>query len=171
MAKQKEFESNGQKYIFQRPPLSYVGKMTDDSKDQNGRLIPEKYYRKIMENVIVSPNVDFSFFDEIEQNKEKTFKPYDTEYTFVYPGAKKIAEMEYDMQDGRGAPSELKTHEQLMKHIIRVDGEEVSFDFFEESDEVGEFFEVIDEAAKFFKDNEFKEVVGEAVAFFRGKKK
>src|SRR5690625_1515362 len=98
MAKRREFKSNGIQYVFQRPPLSYVGKITDDSKD--GRvIIPVKYYKNIMEHVIVSPKVNFAHFDKIEPKKEEKFQLNDIEYTFVYPGAKKIAEMERDMQD------------------------------------------------------------------------
>ena len=169
MSKHKEFESNGQKYIFQRPPLAHIGKMTDDAK-QGGRIVPVKYYKLIMDNVIVSPKTSFKFFDEIEPNKEQTFQPNDIEYTFVYPGAKKCAEMEFDMTDEQGNPSEARIHEQLLAHIIRVDGKPVDFDFFEELDDPSEFFEVIDAAADFFRNNEFKKVMDAAISFFRGKK-
>lgn len=170
MSKKREFKSNGIQYIFQRPPLSYVGKLTDDSKE--GRvIIPVKYYKNIMEHVIVSPKVDFAHFDKIEPNKEKKIELNGVEYTFVYPGAKKVAEIERAMQDDDGSPSEYNIHVQLLEHVIRVDGEKVDFDFFEELDDPTDFFTVIDEATEFFRNNEFKKVIDEAVAFFRGKKK
>ena len=170
MAQKKEFNSNGVQYIFQRPPLSYVGKMTDDSKEGR-RIIPYKYYKNIMEHVIVSPKVDFAHFDQIEPNKEETFELNDIEYTFIYPGAKKISEMEGDMQDDAGNPSEYNTHVQLLEHVIRVDGEKINFEFFEELEDPADFFTVIEKAAEFFKESEFKKVINEAVTFFRGQKK
>lgn len=169
MSKHKEFESNGQKYIFQRPPLSEVGRIADAAK-RNGRIVPVRYYKLIMDNVIVSPKTSFKFFDEIEPNKEQVFQLNDVEYTFVYPGAKKFAEIEFEMLDDQDNPSEAKIHEQLLKHIIRVDGKPVDFEFFEELDDPTEFFDVIDAAADFFRNNEFKKVMIAATAFFRGKK-
>src|SRR5690606_11831938 len=140
------------------------------AKDSNGRTVPEKFYKLMMEHVIVSPRIDFKYFDEIEPNKEKRFKVNETEYTFVYPGAKKFAEIEFDCLDENDVPSEAKTHENLLKHIVRVNGEPVNFDFFEELEDPSEFFEVINAAAKFFVGNEFKQVMNAAISFFRGKK-
>lgn len=167
--KRKEVTINGRHYIFQRPPFSEIGKITDSAKE-NGRVVPLKFYKLMMEHVIVSPKVDFKYFDEIEPNKEKKFKPNDTEYTFVYPGAKRFAEIEFDCLDENDNPSEAKIHEVMLKHIIRVNGEPVDFDFFEALDDSEEFFEVINAAADFFRSNEFKQVMNAAISFFRGKK-
>lgn len=168
--KTKEFTVNGRRYIFQRPPFSEIGRITDAAKDSNGRIVPLKMYKLMMEHVIVSPRVDFRYFDEVEPVKEKKICPNETEYTLVYPGAKKIAEIEYESLDENEVPSEAKIHENLLRHIIRVDGSPVDFEFFENLEDDSEFFIVMDEAADFFRSNEFSQVMKAAISFFRGKK-
>ena len=168
--KTKEFVVNGRRYIFQRPPFSEIGRITDAAKDSNGRLVPMKFYKLMMEHVIVSPRVDFRYFDEIEPVKEKKICPNETEYTLIYPGAKRIAEIEFECLDENDNPSEAKIHELLLKEVIRVNGEPINFDFFEELEDESEFFTVMDEAAEFFRSNEFSQVLKAAAAFFRGKK-
>lgn len=169
MAKQQTFETDNQKYVFQHPGIQFSEQMKDDSRDQNGKFMPHKYYKKIMESVIVEPKVDFSYFDELEGAEEEKVQPDETEYTLVHPGTKTTAEMEYHMMNGKGVPSEVSTKEQLMKHIIKVDGKEVSFKYFDEKGDIEEYNEVIDAASSFFRDTEFKKVMDAAGRFLRGK--
>src|SRR5690625_4137943 len=126
------FETEKGKYIFQHPGIRYSEQMKDDSKDRNGKMMWHRYYEKIMDNVIVEPKVSYEYFDELDGDKEETIKINDTEYQLVYPGTKTLSEMTYHFTDSRGLPSEVNTKEQLMKNIIRVDDNPVSYEFFDE---------------------------------------
>lgn len=169
MAKQHTFKAkSGNEYLFQHPGIRYSEEMKDESKDQNGKFMPHRYYQKIMENVIVKPGVDYAYFDELEGDKEQTLKPFDTEFTLVYPGAKTLSEMAYQFMDGRGQPSIVKTKEGLMKHIIKIDGKPVSFDYFDETGNIEEYNDVTDEASTFYQNTEFQEVMSAARRFLGG---
>lgn len=170
MAKQTEFTTDNATYVFQHPGIQYSEQMKDDATDRSGRLMPHKYYQKIMDNVIVQPAVDNAYFDELEGSKTETFKPDETEYTFVMPENKVKAEMEYQFMGKNGRPSQVNTKEQIMKHIVRVDDEPVSFDFFEELGDPAEYNEVIDAASTFFQNTEFMKVMSAASRFLRGQK-
>lgn len=168
MAKQTTFETDNGKYIFQHPGIRFSEQMKDEAKDQNGKFMPQKYHKKTMENVIVEPKVDYDYFDELEKGKTKTLKPSDTEYTLVYPDTKTISEMQYYFLDGRGRMSELNAKEQFMKHIIKVDENPVTFEFFDELGDIQEYNEVISAAKDFLEDTEFLKVVNAAGDFLRG---
>lgn len=170
MAKQTTFETGKGKYVFQHPGIRFSEQMKDDAKDRNGKFMPDKYYKSIMDNVIVQPGVDYKFFDELEGDKTETIKPNDVEYTLVHPGTKKLSEMEYQFMGEKGIPSEVNIKEQLMKNIIKSNDEPVSFEFFDELGDVEEYQEVM-KAARNFKDNlEFFKVMNAAARFLGGQK-
>ena len=64
MEKQKKYECEGVEYTFQRPPMREVIKIRDRNKNENGDIIEEKYYKELMDHVIVDPKTDWDYWDE-----------------------------------------------------------------------------------------------------------
>lgn len=168
MAKQETFKTQHAEYIFQHPGIRFAEQMKDDAKDRNGKFMPHKYYEQIMKNVVVQPGVDYGYFDELEGEKVEVVESDGSEFELVYPGTKVLSNMAYRFQDGNGLQSQVNTKEELMKHIIRKDGEAVSYDYFDEKGTITQFTEVTDEAAVFFRDTEFQEVMNAARRFLGG---
>lgn len=68
---QKEFkfvDSTGKEttYILQYPGIREAVKIRDRSKNQFGALVEEKYYEELMKHVIVSPKVNWDYWEENE---------------------------------------------------------------------------------------------------------
>lgn len=168
MSKQQTFKTDKQEYLFQHPGIRFSEQMKDEAKDQNGKFMPHKYYEQIMKNVIVQPAVDYAFFDGLEGGNTEVFESGGTEFTFVYPETKVLSQMAYRFLDGKGLPSLVSTKEELMKHIIKLDDEPVTFDYFDKYGTVEQYTKVTDAASEFFQNTEFQEVMNAARRFLNG---
>ena|SRR5690625_1009919 len=168
MSKQIEFKTDNATYIFQHPGIRYVDEMSDKSLDKNNRNMPHRYNELMMENVIVSPAVNYAYFDKLEGDKKEVFEINGRKYEFVNPGAKTLSEMSYHFTDGEGKPSQVKVKEQFMKHIIKYDGEVVSYDFFDELGDIREFNTVIEKSTVFVQNTEFMRVMTACRQFLNG---
>lgn len=168
MAKQQTFKTDNGEYLFQHPGIRYSEQIKDESKDRNGKMMIHKYYEKIMESVIVQPNVNYAYFDDLEGGTEKVITSEGEDFTLVHPGTKKLSEMGYKFLDGKGVPSIVNTKEEVMKNIIRKDDKPVDFDYFDDNGTVTQYTEVTDAGLGFFKDTEFQEVMIAARRFLNG---
>lgn len=62
--KQKSETIGGIDFVFQHPGIRQLLRITDQSKNKDGVLMSETYYKQIMEHVIVAPKTDWDFWDE-----------------------------------------------------------------------------------------------------------
>ena len=72
--KQHKEEINGTEYVFQGVPMRHAVQMRDRAKNKYGILNEENYYAELMKNVIVEPKVDWSYFDDHQEDFEPVLK-------------------------------------------------------------------------------------------------
>lgn len=168
MAKQEVIQVGKNEYLLQHPGIRYSEQMKDDAKDKNGKMQLDKFYQAIMRNVIFEPNVSFKYFDEIDAELTKEVEGDNAVYQLVYPGAKETALMMNRFMDGSGRPSEMRSKEQLLKHIVKIDGEEVTFEYFDKVGGIKDYNLVVSEASDFIQEFEFQKVMAESRRFLTG---
>lgn len=57
-------EASGTEFTFQFPGTKAVQEMLDESKNSFGNVVDTAYNEKLMEKIIVAPQVDWDYWDE-----------------------------------------------------------------------------------------------------------
>ena len=61
---QRTEEINGTKYVFQFPGVRAANEAADRAKNEHGVLMQTKLQEELWKHVVVSPKVDFEYFEE-----------------------------------------------------------------------------------------------------------
>ena len=59
-------EINGVTYVFQHPGKRMITRMVDEATDKDGKRSTEKMMDMAFKHIVVSPEVNFEYFDEPE---------------------------------------------------------------------------------------------------------
>ena len=63
-------EINGTTYVFQHPGKRMIIRMTDEATDKDGKRLNEKLIDLAFKNIVVSPTVNFEYFDDPEHEED-----------------------------------------------------------------------------------------------------
>jgi hypothetical protein len=95
--KQKNFTSkNGNQYVFQRPGVRAMTKITDRVKNKFGVVLDERLAEEMLQHVVVEPKVRIDDFDSYRELNEVV----SAAYTFA---SDLEDEADGDQQSGGGA--------------------------------------------------------------------
>lgn len=167
--KQKEVTIKGTKYLLQRPSRRYVDEMKDRCMNKQGILLLEKYNKESLKNVVVQPSgLTFSDFEDKCKAETSVFLGEEIEYELITPSPSVISSFGNKILSDKGVPSEVKRKEFLMEHVIRVKGQPVDYDFFEDF-ETEEFDDVIRAAQSHLEESEFSQLVAQTRRFLERK--